>query len=140
MAQSLEWHLGVMAPSSYNHSRQLLERELKTRSIPLYLFGGSLDPWGRLKETALRDLSSKNRQLFWFGIAKKLLIISSFPQVKFKFPVVMSCWRFFSTGNPITNLFALIILSSVSSVFRNSASLTNQNDNSCLVATEETRQ
>lgn len=63
-----------------------------------------------LKEIDLGVLRPESRLLFWFRIAKVLLIIPSSSQVKFKFQVVMSYWRFFPSGNPIPNLFILTIL------------------------------
>lgn len=69
------WHL---APQPF---KATLRKGIENLILPLCTCLG--DVWtygGGLRETSVRGLSSESRQLFWFGSAKKLLIIPSSPK------------------------------------------------------------
>lgn len=118
----------MLASSNYSHSKQLPGTECKTLlclSLPMWL----------VKESSLKRFKSRMQATILVQnhqkVAKK-----SFSEVKFKFQVMMSFQRFFSTLFQISlpwPFWALWVLTSEKLPFLSSASPRSQSANSCWV-------
>lgn len=106
------WHL---APQPF---KATLRKGIENLILPLCTCLG--DVWtygGGIEGNLCKRLEFRKQTAFLIWQCQKVTHNPLIPQGKFKFQVIMSFWRFFSTGNPIPYLFSLTILSS-GSVFR----------------------